>query len=75
MRIKILLVLALLAALFVSSAVGTLAGYTSEASFGISVRPDSEKIRQNAGTPQAQERPGQAEDRQRQEITNGQEAG
>lgn len=45
MRKKILLIIALSAVLFVSLTVGTLSNYTSVSSFGISIYPDLDKIR------------------------------
>ena len=45
MRNKILLILALSAVLFVSLTVGTLSNYTSVSSFGTSIYPDLDKIR------------------------------
>lgn len=46
MKIKILLILALIAVVLVSSTVGTLSSYNTKATFGVSVQPDSDKIRQ-----------------------------
>ena len=45
MRKKILLILVLSAVLFVSLTVGTLSNYTSVSTFGTSIYPDLDKIR------------------------------
>lgn len=48
MRMKILLILLLLGAVFASLTVGTLSSYTAASSFGVSIGPDSGKLRQQA---------------------------
>lgn len=48
MKTKILLILALVGAVYVSLTVGTLSGYTVASSFGVSIVPDQQKIRQQA---------------------------
>lgn len=43
MRIKALLILTLISAIFVSSTVGTLSGYTAETSFGLDIVAEPQK--------------------------------
>ncbi len=54
MRIKILIILALAAAVLVSSTVGTLSSYTTVSSFGTSVVPDPARFSRQAEPPQKQ---------------------
>ncbi|KPU45914.1 hypothetical protein OXPF_03820 [Oxobacter pfennigii] len=55
MRVKILLILVLIGAAFVSSTVGTLSNYTSESSFSVEVAADLSKDNQRNEANQVQE--------------------
>lgn len=57
MRIKILIILALAAAVLVSSTVGTLSSYTTVSSFGTSIVPDPACFSRQVKPPQKQKGP------------------
>lgn len=54
MKYRILVLLALMCAILVAAVSGTLAGYTDEAAFSFSIRPDTSAIHKTQQAPEAQ---------------------
>lgn len=54
MKYRILVLLALMCAILVAAVSGTLAGYTDEAAFSFSIRPDTSAIQKTQQTTEAQ---------------------
>lgn len=72
MKKKIILILALLCAVFASLTVDTLSSYTSASSSSVSISPDLDKLHEQAGLRQAQEKMAATQAPSANEI-NGQE--